>query len=52
MEDLQELLGKSTADAEQLDEVESNAVARFQELMKGKYFNIARPDTWEENRTR
>ena len=48
VEELQDLLEKSKSDSEQLDEGESNAIARYQELMKGKWFDIARPDTWED----
>ena len=49
MEELRTLLETLKDKAEQLDEIESSAIARFQELLTGKWFNAASLGTLVES---
>jgi hypothetical protein len=46
--DLRTVLEDSKDRQEELTEIESSAIARFQQLRQGQWFDIARPDSWAD----
>jgi KAP family P-loop domain len=51
VDELRAVLENSKDKEEELTEIESSAIVRFQQLLKGKWFDIARPGSWAEANT-
>jgi KAP family P-loop domain len=51
VDELRSVLENSRDKEEELSEIESNGITRFQQLLNGKWFDIARPGSWAEANT-